>query len=631
MSDLVRDLTDGDAAVRLKAAKTLERFGEDEMTLAALRTLERAVSDPDEDVRRVARRILDRLDPAPAAPAAPPAPPVESTPPLAMTQPWPTEAAPSPDVTPVTAPAPVEVSGSPLPPPPASTAVPLAAADDIVGVWVNRSTGEDGRMEIDETVMNSDGSYRSVIRDEERNVLEVTEGTYAHGGGILVLTTPQGARRATVSWRNPDTVVLQVEGRSLIYSRGRGVHQRDGYSSPVPGPSASPAAAPASRPSTEEVTSVKLRTVHRGEDGSGVIAGDFPPGLAPAELLGAVLRSGESPFQGDPRLVGAATTPDGKQLQALLLGSASQGAISAVLWAFEESGRGRLYLSWRGAKSGWPVIPRGEEGELIPMSLPDGSGILKLPQGWRITGGQKGMVSAEGPGGGVDLGIWSPVWTPEASLQAAAATGVSAPLTAPYGDVGRALEAILPQLSALSQSLGQPATELDRILERVPAEWPNGIAEFVHYRWFRVTGGQREPILSLGLIVMMPNVDGTWTWYSSTVSSPEATFGRNLPLLLRIWTEWKVDDAVFKERLDRALASMNEAGRLMRESDDYRRTVMDKANRAWDEVIRGVQPTLDTRTGEVHPMDPAAVDRAVEYLNRQEGFPRWKILAPFEW
>jgi hypothetical protein len=63
-------------------------------------------------------------------------------------------------------------------------------------------------------------------------------------------------------------------------------------------------------------------------------------------------------------------------------------------------------------KAGAGVFPRRNT-----VPLPDGSGSLRLPAGWQIGSAVKGMVSAGGPEGSVDLGIWFTVFTPQAAAQ----------------------------------------------------------------------------------------------------------------------------------------------------------------------------------------------------------------------
>jgi len=54
---------------------------------------------------------------------------------------------------------------------------------------------------------------------------------------------------------------------------------------------------------------------------------------------------------------------------------------------------------------------------LHPVELPDGSGTMQLPAGWRITYASKEMVDASGPQGSASLGTWCQVFTPQGAAQ----------------------------------------------------------------------------------------------------------------------------------------------------------------------------------------------------------------------
>jgi hypothetical protein len=262
---------------------------------------------------------------------------------------------------------------------------------------------------------------------------------------------------------------------------------------------------------------------------------------------------------------------------------------------------------------------RGGAVALHPVELPDGSGTMQLPAGWRITGAIKGMVDAAGPQGVADLGLWCVVWTP----QAAAQTFARPPVIASYGDPARAVQELLPQFSAGLRQSGQPGIRWIRLIEQTPTPWPNGKGAFLHFE-SAVDGKGRWQ--TVALVLMMPNGDGTWTYYTSSVSSPSAQFARNLPVLLQVWSHWKVADHVFQERLTHAMASMRETSRIIREANAYRQDAQDRSNRAWDLNIRGHWVYEDTETHERHEIDNAGVEKRVEALNRGAGYERYKVV-----
>jgi hypothetical protein len=255
---------------------------------------------------------------------------------------------------------------------------------------------------------------------------------------------------------------------------------------------------------------------------------------------------------------------------------------------------------------------------LHPVELPDGSGTMQLPAGWRITGANKGMVDAIGPQGAVDLGIWTPVFTP----QAAAQMYMRPPLVIPYGDPAVAAQAMTAVLNASPGHTG--SIRWLRLIEKKPTPWPNGVGAFLHYEW--LYNGVR--CQSVALILESPNVDGTFTYYSSSVTAPSAKFAKSLPVLLQVWSHWKVADHVFQERLANAMASMRETNRILHDANAYRQEVVSRGSHAADLNVRGHWMIEDTETGAQREVDNTDIDKHVEALNKRAGYERYRV-APY--
>jgi hypothetical protein len=217
------------------------------------------------------------------------------------------------------------------------------------------------------------------------------------------------------------------------------------------------------------------------------------------------------------------------------------------------------------------LILGAQKTVLRPTLLPDGSGTLGLPAGWRIASAVNGMVSAEGPEGTVDLGINAPVYTP----QAAAAMPFRPPAVAPYGDAAASAQAMLG-------GFWKVAPQSIRIVDHSPiAWWANGPAATVHL----VAASVHHECL---FTVLTGSVGfGEFMYYHSGVCTTPEKFDANLPLLLRIWASWKVSDAVYQARLRDAACSLESINRIIRHTMRRRERAMEEANEAWDRIIRG--------------------------------------------
>jgi hypothetical protein len=95
-----------------------------------------------------------------------------------------------------------------------------------------------------------------------------------------------------------------------------------------------------------------------------------------------------------------------------------------------------------------------------------------------------------------------------------------------------------------------------------------------------------------------------------------------------IWNSWSVHPAVLRGRMDAARESMRETYRIWRETMDYRNRVYERANEAWDQVIRGVTTIEDTWSGRRWEVDLGKSDRILRRLNRYG--ERYRAVPPGE-
>lgn len=265
-----------------------------------------------------------------------------------------------------------------------------------------------------------------------------------------------------------------------------------------------------------------------------------------------------------------------------------------------------LSKSWVGSIPSTPRPPI----PLEPRPLPDGSGTIGVPAGWSINA-QNAMVSASGPQGAVDFGIHAQIYTP----QAAAQMFMRPPMVVPYGDAATEYRGVM------SQMMRVPPQTIE-ILERTRVPW-QGVAELMH---FRMPGTDR-PAEGVVLLLSNPVGFGTWMYYASSVTSSVEGFHENLPVLMRIWGSWKVDDHVYTERLNSAANSLKRVGQIIREVGENRRDAMDRSAKAWDHYIRETWTYEDTSTGRrVEASND--VDKLLDTMNRAEGYTRYRAV-PF--
>ena len=253
----------------------------------------------------------------------------------------------------------------------------------------------------------------------------------------------------------------------------------------------------------------------------------------------------------------------------------------------------------------------GSSAVLHRVSIPDGSGTLALPSGWRITDSGQGLVVAAGPEGAVSFGFHVPMLTP-AGARYLASMGIR------------------PSLSvACSNDPGQVAVQEGRLwgarnlhlLKETRVSSGMGPAAFV------MTQGEmpgKGELRALCYVLLIPRGDGGGIeYYASLVAAPTARFARSLPVLIQIWQSWKTDDRVFQQRLAQAAASMRQASETRSGVYNNRVAAQERANRAHALRIRGNEEVEDTQTGRRREVSAEGLRPRIDAANRHAGYQRY--------
>ena len=235
-----------------------------------------------------------------------------------------------------------------------------------------------------------------------------------------------------------------------------------------------------------------------------------------------------------------------------------------------------------------PGSPAREPGTAPPPALnwrevdfSDGSGSIRLPDGWKITFAKKGMVAAMGPHGVVERGIWTQARTPasEAQQNAQYASYGLPPLRWPGlladpTDPVSALQAYISYVNAISQRRGQPPANIIRVNEVAPFQAP-GFPQSAYIDLESEQGGIRYR--GIQMVMLGPvNMDGLWFFYTSYASSRVESFAQNLPILLEIWESARTTQRFIKHSLKEAMESLREAGEIWERSMRERERAQDK-------------------------------------------------------
>jgi hypothetical protein len=310
------------------------------------------------------------------------------------------------------------------------------------------------------------------------------------------------------------------------------------------------------------------------------------------------------------------------------------GELLAV--AFDEAARAEqtiptLLQALGGVTAGQATSARPEV-QWTTASIPDGSGQVRIPVGWRVIGGSRGAVDVQGPGGEImSLGLGMPVMLPEATISPLTGQPMPGVINAPWTDPPTALAQLLPQVAEVTRAMNPsaPWMEFHRVVEAAPVNSAvGGQAAFV--LWDLAYGGQ--PYRSLAYIDMGRPVGGQWMFYTSMVSAPVGRFEEALPVMMESWQRgWNIDPQVFQDRLQGALQTMRETHEIWRQGNAGTQRVMDDAQADWTEAFRGTRVVRDLATGEEGSVDLGWVDQTVDRLNEREGWNRYEPIPLRDW
>jgi hypothetical protein len=242
------------------------------------------------------------------------------------------------------------------------------------------------------------------------------------------------------------------------------------------------------------------------------------------------------------------------------------------------TGTGQTSAAQTGAQAAVPGTPPDSSkfaGSLTDYSYADGTGSVGLADGWK-TQSQSTLDPTPiiGPADQIvmlhnSVNV-SPTNSPavrqrqrlldmEAQNEANyARRGINLPppkplpplMIADFTDPVTAVKDMIPQFSKRSEFNNGPSITLDQInsSQDLPCGLPNGKRGLVNYSITRTLNGQSSHYRAQILLVMVPfqpqgqNQPSAWMWFARySIQAPEATFDRDLPIMMAMVNSEKVD------------------------------------------------------------------------------------------
>ena len=342
-------------------------------------------------------------------------------------------------------------------------------------------------------------------------------------------------------------------------------------------------------------------------------------------------------FDHRPEAVGAYTDTGDQYAQAGFLAISRQTVLNGVAFAIITGGGGTLGFAFDSPQTLRQSLPRllgliggptsAPQGACPPppqrwqvQPFPDGSGQIQLPEGWRITSAQQGIVTAEGPQGMINRGQQVTLMTRAGAAQSY--TRVPFPVVDPIDPITPLLAA-WAYAAAFNQQQGLPSLRVRRVLAVSPAEPQAG---FLHHALVDLEVdtpmGLYHALSHILVSAIMPG--GLYLYHESNAMAPVACFNAHLPTLMQILGSAQTASHVVRERFERARRSQQEAHDIWWDVTQNRNRSLDRIYADWTENRRGTRVFEDTETGTRRDAPLAYSADLVRELNREEGRERYR-------
>jgi hypothetical protein len=486
-------------------------------------------------------------------------------------------------------------------------------------------------------VGNVDGAYAIYSGTNPKGVDAVVKAVSAPLGSSAVIVI---ASCPVAQWSAKQAAIEGIVTRFTVgrESPPQQPAQRDTFAPPPGGNNGGSAVPPQgnmgggsqSRRQLPQGFSIKATNGGSGQALAATFSAEFNGRESATKAFRGIFGLAGSYFDSPPQLVSAVADAQDKQVQAFFRAVWNGARVRGLMVLTVENGRGYSGLMFdredlfgrslsgmsrqmagglgAGPGGGGPAMggaPR-RPAQLMQTPLPDGSGAVGLPAGWRIAGYYKGTVDILGPSGeSANFGGYNVVYSqPVPGTPPTVATG-------PYRPPAAALA--LHYDVQLQRAISRGATTF-RVLEQAQTPSDGGQAAYISF----LLTSQGQSFQGLAMVSTKP-VDATsWMYYMSVVgAAPPDRFAAMLPTMWEMWKSWSVNPAVYRERMDQALQSMRDTYKIIQGVNDNRQRASDNVNTAWSQVMRGVTTVEDVVGQRRGDFDTGIAEDVVRHMNAQ--------------
>ena len=279
-----------------------------------------------------------------------------------------------------------------------------------------------------------------------------------------------------------------------------------------------------------------------------------------------------------------------------------------------------------------PADSGGGPGNWRTEQYPDGSGTVRLPEGWQIVSAVKGAMDAAGPQGRIFKAINIQCTTRAGAAQTEQvlrmagmpphliAQNFARIIIADPGDPASTMVAVGLQNSA---KFGDGSYRHLRLVQVVPLQPPPGLAQAAIIDHEYMLKGIRER--SLVYVAISGDFgNGTWGYYTSGLATRSETFTRNFSLLYEILLSAQTARHTIQERWDNALNNLREIGEIRRQVHDNRSLSNERIHADRIESLQGRRVVQDRSTGQTGYANLGYASEVVRSLNSRAGWARYQ-------
>ena len=337
-------------------------------------------------------------------------------------------------------------------------------------------------------------------------------------------------------------------------------------------------------------------------------------------------------FDNAPQLMAALEDSANKSIQGSFVATMEKKAVKGVAFAHPGDKDIAMYFIYdyadalpsSYARLAALIKPQAKSAVLNPRDLnwrdvrfADGSGSVRLPDGWTLGDSLKGMAVANGPNGAhASFGIWAPVNDLTSPLRDM--PGSDKLLWAPYAPPHEAIFSVSAEMQRKNYVLPNQTLKL---IEHSPI--PSDGQSQSAYLHFTSESPEKGKVRYLASVSTFRTDPWTWVYLYSQIGAPDPEFERQFAVMMEIWNSYQISGQLVRERLDAATQNLKEIGEISQAMYQDRERAQAKAHNNWVEYIRDETLMLDTRYDVVSSQSLHYVNNLADALNQQEGYRRY--------